>query len=75
MGIWNLVAIITSYMQMLNMGTANAVQREMPYYLGCENLEMERKVRETHLAVVFIEITVATAIFLIFFYQGKFSCR
>lgn len=73
MGIWNLANIITSYIQMFDLGTSGALQRQMPYYLGGGNLEMEEKVRETHFAVVFIETGLASLIFLVFFFlKGNF---
>ena len=73
MGIWNLVNLMTSYIQMFSLGTAGGLQREMPYYLGSGNLEMEKKLRETHLAVVYIEVGLSTFLFLLFFLiKGNF---
>jgi len=68
MGVWNLVNIVTNYIQMFNLGTATAAQREMPYYLGRGDLEMEKKIRETYFSVIILEVVLASAVFLIYFF-------
>jgi O-antigen/teichoic acid export membrane protein len=68
MGIWNLVSIITNYIQMFNLGTVSAAQREMPYYLGKGDLEMETKIRETYFSVILLEVSLASLIFLFYFF-------
>lgn len=73
MGIWNLVSIITDYIQRFNLGMPAAAQREMPYYLGKGDLGREQKVRETYFAMVIIEVILASAVFLLFFFiKGNF---
>jgi len=73
MGIWNLVSIIIDYIQRFNLGTPTAAQREIPYYLGQGNLDMERKVRETFFSVIILEVFLASGVFLLYFFiKGDF---
>lgn len=69
MGVWNLVTIVTNYIQMFTLGTNSASSREMPYYLGQENYDMEKKVRETFFFMTFAEVLFSSLIFYLYFFM------
>jgi len=62
LGIWNTIIVVQSYAVVLNLGISNGLNRELPFALGKNYLNIARKLAETGL---FISIIAAFVSFFV----------
>lgn len=62
LGIWNTIIVVQSYAVVLNLGISNGLNRELPFALGKNYLNIAKKLAETGL---FISITAAFISFFV----------
>ncbi|HRY28755.1 MAG TPA: lipopolysaccharide biosynthesis protein [Elusimicrobiota bacterium] len=73
-GIWNLVYIVTGYLSTVSIGVQTGSERDIPYWRGKKNAEMERRLVHQMFTVSFLEAAMVGSVFLIylFFFGGKY---
>lgn len=71
LGIWNTIIVVQSYAVVLNLGISNGLNRELPFALGKNYLNIARKLAETGL---FISIIAAFVSFFVLAGSIFFCC-